>query len=411
MFQKIPKFASLARGYGNLAYVSMMSGRLSDASKFYQKAITHCKDGNLPIERSAFQNDLSFVYARLGKFNRARAIWVKAYSLRQKDLHEYHIGLSENVAGLIDYLDDRPFEGEKHVKEALKIFTNIDDQRGVGLALRALGALQARKAHILNDEKEIEDAKRNLKEAIKIFKPGSKNHEKSHYADSLEKLSLLYFHEYEIGKTLGKDEKILKDCLIKSEETLNHCIEQFKRAYSDLNLATAHCRLGKVYFAQNKIKKAKNEIEEMENILTNTEDSLPEKLFHNVAIRKEPIEDITLKLSRPELLYPTGKLERAKARLEYHSFFQDRNKNPKNSIFSLKKAAESYTKAYVLLHLYSPQSFASKEILNEIPKRLEPLTNKETDTFVDEVKHTQIKFGLDRFSAINERIYDLQIYT
>lgn len=90
-------------------------------------------------------NNLAYVRARQGKLRQALAACNEALSIREELGDEYSIGLSLNTKGIIEERLDRSVTAIHNSDEALRIFTEIGNERGMIMAAINLGRAYRRK--------------------------------------------------------------------------------------------------------------------------------------------------------------------------------------------------------------------------------------------------------------------------
>lgn len=128
----------LGRARNNLGYYYWALGQNKRAMAEYKRAIWHFREADIKDEMAATLTNLGFIYVQLGLAIEAEATLQDAISLR-KSGPPVPLAYSLNTLGLAYTYDDRPGQGARRCKEALKIFESLQHLRGQGLAHLALG--------------------------------------------------------------------------------------------------------------------------------------------------------------------------------------------------------------------------------------------------------------------------------
>jgi tetratricopeptide (TPR) repeat protein len=129
----------LGRLHNNIGYLHWARGRNSQALAQYQRALPHFKTADIPDERADTLNNMAFTLAQLGMLDDAQEQAKRALVIRQQLDRRYLIALSHNTRGYIYTLQNHPMWGERECREALRIFEDLQELRGIGLACNALG--------------------------------------------------------------------------------------------------------------------------------------------------------------------------------------------------------------------------------------------------------------------------------
>lgn len=116
--------------------------RMNRAVECFQRAITLFESaGNAYVEIANTQNNLGYVYHRMGRTDEAIAECEAALDLRKRLGRPEQLGYSYNVLGMIRVEQLRPEEAEKNFQQALRFFEMTESERGRGLVLIAYGRL------------------------------------------------------------------------------------------------------------------------------------------------------------------------------------------------------------------------------------------------------------------------------
>ncbi|MCP4346188.1 MAG: ATP-binding protein [Desulfobacterales bacterium] len=380
-------FRCFMRTYGNMGYAYMMTERLSEAIGAYKKALHYCVDKSFQLERASYLNELAFVYTRLREHDRAKKFWKEGLRIREQLHIDYHIALSKNTRGMMEYFADNPEKGKKYSQEALGIFQRINEIRGTALANRALGAILARIGQIELSEETLNEAEDYLLKAENIFKESGPVSEPTYLAETHNMMGLLYYHRLEICQKQGKD---IKPNFKKAEEYFSKALTQYMKSKSSLTITTIHERLSKLYFKAGDAEKAQQHSDNMEKIiLQETGGKTYEEIYN----------------TKREYLYPIGKSKAGKARILFKKFLN--SKNEKSAL--LNDAAKHYALACACLEMFSKDAFGSKYTFDELSNCFKNLNQKERDDFKKQIMDTLSKNNLKNYSEILKRIEDAEI--
>lgn len=172
--------AVLALGYRLRGYCHRVANEHHDAIEDYKRAATLWRQIHMKVELAYTLNDLGYVYGLLNYIDDAIDIVNSALVTRRDIGFRVHVALSLNTLGLIELADGRFQEAELHTTQALAIFRALDNIRGIGLALLALGET-LRRDNARNESPRTIDARIDRlrlaleydNEAIDIFRDSS----------------------------------------------------------------------------------------------------------------------------------------------------------------------------------------------------------------------------------------------
>lgn len=388
----------LSRGYENMGYGHTMSGRLHQASEALKQALPYSWEGKIESERAYQLNGLGYVYACLGEFERGRFLCKEALKLREKMLHEYPVALSNNALGTLEYMADFPGAGRRFSERALRLFTQIGDQKGIGMAHRALGGILARIGARDRSLSDLEIAEQHLLKAIEIFMEGGAAKEPVFMAETYERMGLLYngFRNIQMLRSVKKADT--EDYYRKSRFSFERCIMEYERAGSSLRQAVAIGKLANLYIDSDHIEEAMAEVEKMETLLSGEMDMEPQVPIHHSSDLLE-----NLKQSRRELLHPLGILSYLKGRILWSEF----QKTEKSDVF--KDCSSQMTTAYVFLSGFSKRVFELDRLINEISEILKSMSKRKRTEFIQNVQEIMNDYPQSDFSEFNHRIEDVNL--
>ncbi|MCP4346924.1 MAG: ATP-binding protein [Desulfobacterales bacterium] len=383
----------LGRAYTNLGYLYYSTLRLSEADTAYKEALRHTAIAKMSDIKAAVQNDLAFVYARLGHCEIARGLCVKGLKVREDLLIEYYIGLSYSMLGRIEYFDRKYERGEKHCRKALAIFRRIGDQRGLALAHRALGGNLTGIGLDLEDTDKFEEAEKHLIAAKNIFTEKGREPEPVYLIEIYEYLALLY---QDWGILLRKsDSDGYMSYFNKAEECFKLSVQQAKT--KDYQWAEMHLteRLFSLYFKDIKdMEKAGNTLKQVGKVLS---EKIPEHF--DLPAEKRGVSIDKIEIRQREYIYLFGRMLRGKGRISFADYLE--KKEPS----LLKKSAEYYTRACAYIEFFSPDAFGMTITLKEVVDSIfEKITMQDISTFRDQVVKTMDDYGLKEYQKLKQWI-------
>lgn len=173
--------------------------RYSGALEEYKRALPYFKEADIQDELADTLNNMSYLLALLGRFIPAMHHIGTALKIREQLGYRYPIALSRNTRGRIYALQD-PAAGEQECRAALKIFEELNEPRGIGLAVNGLGfalRLQGNKwklAIYSYDEAQqlFQRAEQSFKRAVGIFSRNKPTFEPIRYWEACNELGSLY---------------------------------------------------------------------------------------------------------------------------------------------------------------------------------------------------------------------------
>lgn len=168
---------TLGVAHNLLGYLYRTRGDYGKAHDSYRRAIPFFKSAFIRSEQANTLNGLAYLQALLGRADLAEYTIEQATKIRRELSIPYPLALSINTKGIIDSMSDKPMWGAEQCREALRMCTEIGEQRGIGLAYNGLGlALRKRGDQWKHDRYTQEEAvefftesEAFLKQAEQIF--------------------------------------------------------------------------------------------------------------------------------------------------------------------------------------------------------------------------------------------------
>jgi tetratricopeptide (TPR) repeat protein len=348
------------------------------------------------LERSYHLNDLGYVYACLGEYERARFFCNEGLKIRKNLLSEYLIGLSFNTLGLIEYMADSPGAGKTYCEKALRIFEQIGDMRGKGLAHRALGGILARIADRGDSIKDLEDAENHLNKAIDIFIREGTPVESVYMAETYMRMGLMYTTWRRIAQSQGIEKSKQDEYYRRARFSFQRGIIEFERANSTSRLANAIGRLAKLYLDSGEMESAGFEIEKTKKILENQGYDFSRVFDENFLIE--------IKNERKEFLHPIARLLHLKSVLYFRQYQENRNDSS-----HLIASATYFAAAYAFMVNFSKNAFDTTGILKELSNFMKELEQIERTVFTDEIKKAIKNYPQTDFLELLKRLKDTEM--
>lgn len=208
-----------AHANDKLGYLYRSKGDFEKAIEYYRKNIRTWRGLHAEIEQANTLNNLSWVLAELGDFQSAINSCNDGLNLRRKLGNRYPIALSLNTLGLIETRSGQPERARFRCEQALVIFRDLEQPRGIGLACLALAESLRRMTYVsdlLTEEASIETlevAERYAKESVDIFT--NKVDEPLRLVESYLEIGCIY---REMARCLKSDTTLVKSLVDKSKK-------------------------------------------------------------------------------------------------------------------------------------------------------------------------------------------------
>lgn len=202
-----------------IAYLYRSEGNYIKAVENYRKSLSFWREHKMETEHAKTLNDMSWCLAELGEFDTALTYCEDGLNLRRKLGYPFLVALSLNTLGLIETKNRQPERGRFRCEQALGIFRDLEQPRGIGLASHALAEALRRMTSVsdlLTDEqinKNLELAEGYAKEAIQIFTDIFK--EPMRQVEAYIELGCVY---REMARRMKSDDHIRSEIISKCEE-------------------------------------------------------------------------------------------------------------------------------------------------------------------------------------------------
>lgn len=138
MLNTLAHFLSQA-GYGNA-----MLGRYPAAKNHYHEALSILLHTEHEALLAEVKNNLARVIGEMGHYRQARRYCTEGLNTRLRLGFDYAVGLSLNTRALIETRNDRPTPAIKDAENALRLFRQLADARGIVLAATQLAQAKRR---------------------------------------------------------------------------------------------------------------------------------------------------------------------------------------------------------------------------------------------------------------------------
>ncbi len=178
-FRKDLGYLLLAKAHNYLGYLYRVQGKYKGAIESYNEAIAYQRLLKLEAQQAETLNNSAFALAEAGEPHTAMAQGQDAMKLRLKIGLPYPIGLSYNTMALVEMRHSDYERAKNYAEEAAKLFGEIGNRRGVGLAYIALAealtrlsakpALRPEDASLDRRIELLKEAENYAREALNIF--------------------------------------------------------------------------------------------------------------------------------------------------------------------------------------------------------------------------------------------------
>lgn len=162
----------LGRAHNNLGYHHWMRGQYKKAVEEFRQAIWRYREADIKDEMAATLTNLGFIYIQQGLAIEAETVLQDAIGLRKQG-PSLPLAYSLNTLGLAYINDARPVLGARRCEQALRIFEELGQLRGAGLAHLALGLAYRRRAEKWKEEEYTPE------EAVEFYQASYKHLEKA----------------------------------------------------------------------------------------------------------------------------------------------------------------------------------------------------------------------------------------
>lgn len=382
----------LSRAYMNLGYLRFTIARYSEAIPPYKEAIHYSNTAGMSDIKSAAQNDLSYIYARQGDYEIARELCLGGLRIREDLGNTYYVGLSYNTLGQIEFMADYESLGATYCRQALDIFSQMKEKRGMMLANRALGLNLAKHVlylHRLGKHGEAMEkfnvAEKHLRES-EIF--AVKGQEVKYFMEINLYFGLLYQNRAIIAEDTGHAESSIY-FFRKSESCYRQAIDyaiinesNWAEIYNRERLFSLYHRMGSADLAGHALKEMETAFARAGMYFLGKTDETP----------KIPSSDY----KNREYLYLCGKLLRGRGRMAFRLYSQTKESQ------ILKKTAEHYTLACAFTEMFSKNANGMKTTCREVLSLINRLDFGEAKIFQDHIAQTTQKCGLNQYSELNK---------
>ncbi|RMF31077.1 MAG: tetratricopeptide repeat protein, partial [Chloroflexi bacterium] len=266
-FEREQRRALLARAHNNLGYLLRVRGRFREAAEQYRRALPLWRALGPDFESEAANtlNNLAWALAEAGKFGQALRFCRDALELRRRLGPRYPIALSLNTLAMIQIRNDQPDQAADLARQALTIFYDLENWRGIGLASRALAEALRRKAWIPYrytpeaQEELLKEARRLADEAVAVFT--HRVEERSRLIESLIELGCIYrdwIRVHPLASTLEATDR--EEMALRAERTLQRAADEAGETFPHLRV-DAQVNLAWLYFYAGRPEKAEEAVE------------------------------------------------------------------------------------------------------------------------------------------------------
>jgi tetratricopeptide (TPR) repeat protein len=256
----------LASAYNNLGYLLRHQGRFPEAIDVYRQALLCWRTVKFETEQANTLNNLSWVLAEVGQFDRATLLCQDALDLRRVRGPRNPIALSINTMAMIQIRADQPHRAVQMARQSLRIFSELEQPRGIGLARRALSEALRRTSRVpelYSPEEQLEllkEAEEHADRAVEIFTADVP--EPSRLVESLIELGCIFrdWVHLQVTHQLSSARSI-SDLAERSRKSLRRAAEEAHDLYLHLEL-DALVNLAWLHFCVDEFDRARKVVDE-----------------------------------------------------------------------------------------------------------------------------------------------------
>ena len=385
-YQSWNKAHVLGRAHNNLGYVHSRERKFTNALPEYDKALEHLRSAKIASLEADTLKNKAMSLARQGKLLLAREFAKETEDIFRSLSMHYGEALTLNTRGLIELQTEEPREAEPLCREALRIFTDLDDARGVGLASIGLGGALRKKGGLAprysrEVDKSFKEAETLLRRAIDIFTKEVR--EPTRLVEAYGQLGRIYRDRANLYREMGVEKPEEIGRLEKqAEQNLNTSIELALQHHLVIERADCLEDLAEIYLGRGEYNKAEESLEQSDELIPaeyqiTQERSLPSP---------EQVD--------PSLWHMLGKNSLLRGRI---AFAQEQ----------CEKAIKSNLLAYLYLELYSIEAIeerytgwtsASRRILHQ----LRGLSRETLEHLQHYVKRVAEEYGVSDTRAVDK---------
>ena len=404
----------LARAYNNLGYVRRLQGRYHGASSAYGHALPLWRSVKIEVEQANTLNNRAFVLAELGRFNEGWELAWDAFELRQRLGPRVPVGLSLNTLALIK-IKENDLEGARpFVRQALTLFTDLDNRYGRGLALLARAEIRRRisdwvpyipQATASHLETAVDDAR----QAVAIFREMG---ETDRLIEALVELGCDYRdwakwrRDYREPLTEGERKRgrawTMEELAERGAEALLEAANlaasrniRYRQVNALINLAWLRYYVELYVDAPDfdaALRRLRDELfAEVDRLIPEGYRIRPREVDRDSGRIQGgvPVLDETTMIV--PFLTQLGKLELLHGQIAFNRFVRSQNKDEA----ALREAAEHYTLSLAYDTLFSDQVFRDmRRAMSRIYDRLRTLNPKELRVVYETVEEVEARYGL-----------------
>lgn len=382
-----------------LGYASARLRNYNRAVAEYATAVRWLKRSEFQVMVADAEKNWAFVYAMLGRFGDARNLCKSALERYRCRGMKWGEAMTLNVLGWVEVEDDNPHRARKRCQDALSIFTELDDQRGIGLTSitlgRALRKLGSQDTYLFTSDADdlLEEAEDRLQSAIAIF-PRVID-EPLREVEALAEMGRIYRDWAYVYRRRGKPdapevqklEKQAEDCLhgaARTAQDLDFLVEETD-AYADL---AELCYNRQAYSEVVEWVAQAEKLFPQECILTQRSPAPLEQC---------PLPQYFLILGKCSLLRGDVSWEHAQQKEEAANDETERiirGQLSKESADLYRQAVEWWTIAFGYFEFYSPTATTLSLTVEQIYRKLMALSPTQLRSLQDHCHHVEETYGL-----------------
>lgn len=330
----------------SIGYQFRLGGQLAQAAKHYVEAkAAFEKLEGYRDELAMLLNNLSLVYANQGRISLALPLAGDALRINEEMGSEYSTGLTLSTLAAIELMRGNYYDAVEDGKDALKLFRELDDPRGVAMSyIKISYAIRKMAKRDLKRPRKIEEARHDLEVAARDLDNALAMTEEKELESTM---AVLYAEQGKVNRELGYAVSLLEGTE-KGMVFYRRSEEFFKRAL-EMNLgkverANVLQDLAEGLFLSGDISAARRQLAEIEKLIG--ED------YRITPGRHLPGEELP-----GEYFWPLGKVERLRGDMA----FEEGN---------LEEGLHHYLISYAYFVRFSPDAVEKDTLVDGLYARL-----------------------------------------
>jgi len=395
---KMQRLVALYYNYIGYGYANL--GATAQAEKAYGRALRWMREVEFPHMEATTRNNLSRVLSDRGHA-RGRRLCLDALALRKEQGAETPIAYSYNTLALIDNDHMRPDLAWREAALAVAYFRQLNDQRGLGLALLQLGEALRRLAiresetyYLQGDipEMVLETAERATNDALSIFTEGPASKETVRHVEAMIEKGSLERDYLLVTSSPESRARHYRDALYYFEQAAG-LARQMNNTRLELD---ARVDIAWTHFYFDRYAEAKQALQEAERLLP-----ADCRLTGSPPFPDPERDDLYVYQFSSKIYGLRGRIALKQFRKREEEFKkEEKDKETRRRLLHedsqaqafLQQAAEAYVLALAYAQLLSPRSTALAVIYDDLYRHLKEFNLTELEDFQAYVRESRQRY-------------------